>query len=258
MNSIKESIIKNLQRKDSFELIAGPCTIESRESLDEIACAIKSIGINIVRGGAFKMRTSPQSFRGLGEVALAYLKDVGNKHDLVTVSECVDVNHVAMMSDQVDILLVGTRSMYNYPLLEKLGTIKNPVILKRSMSATYNEWLLAASYVVESGNPNVILCERGIRTFETYTRNTLDLSSIPVVKSLSQFPILIDPSHSTGRSEMVKSMSWAAVAAGANGLIVETHLRPSQSVCDADQAISLDELRALFLPIKEMRDLLFK
>jgi 3-deoxy-7-phosphoheptulonate synthase len=253
---IKESVIANILNSACFEIIAGPCTIESRESLDEIASAIKSIGINALRGGAFKMRTSPQSFRGMGEVALSYLKEIGEKYNLVTVTECIDAKDIEMMSELVDVFLIGTRSMYNYPLLEKLGSIRNPIILKRGMSSTYNEWHLAATYIVESGNPNVVLCERGIRTFETYTRNTLDLSSIPAMKRLSGYPIFVDPSHSTGRSEMVRSMSWAAVAAGANGLLIETHLNPSQSVCDAEQAISLKELETIYQPIKAIRKLI--
>jgi 3-deoxy-7-phosphoheptulonate synthase len=258
MDSNNEVILNSMLSTSAFEVIAGPCAIESKESLDEIASSIKSIGINVLRGGAYKMRTSPQSFRGMGETALYYMKEMGEKYKLVTVSECIDVNDVEIMSELIDVLLIGTRNMYNYPLLEKLGTITNPIILKRGMSATYNEWVMAASYIVESGNPNVILCERGIRTFESYTRNTLDISSIPAIKSLSGFPVYVDPSHSTGRRDMVRSMSWAAVAAGANGLLIETHLNPIKSLCDSDQAISLNELKILYKPIKRLRELLYK
>jgi 3-deoxy-7-phosphoheptulonate synthase len=242
--------------KDEFKIIAGPCTIESRDNLDEIAGAISVLGIKYLRGGAFKLRTSPHSFRGLGDVALSYLKEMGEKYQLITVSEIIGVEKVEVMSELVDILVVGTRSMQNFPLLERLGHIKNPIILKRGMSSTYAEWLMAAEYIIESGNPNVILCERGIRTFESFTRNTLDLSSIPAMQNQSTLPIIIDPSHSTGRREMIKSMTWAAVAAGADGIMIETHPCPSQSLCDAKQAVTLNELEAIIKPISALRNLL--
>jgi 3-deoxy-7-phosphoheptulonate synthase len=249
----RKELLNNLVNPNGFNIIAGPCTIESRESLDEMAAILKEMNIRFIRGGAYKMRTSPQSFRGLGDIALSYLKEAGERHGLLTISECIDINKVELMSESVDVLLVGTRNMYNYPLLEKLGSVKNPIILKRGMSSTYNEWLLAASYIVEAGNPNVVLCERGIRTFETYTRNTLDLSSIPAVKTMSSYPVIVDPSHSTGRQDMIKSMTWAAVAAGANGIMIETHLAPSKSLCDANQAITPEQLKKILEPLNILR-----
>lgn len=243
--------------QQDFNVIAGPCSIESRENLDEIAAALAENGVRYLRGGVYKMRTSPYTFRGLGDIALSYLKEVGEKYQLITVSEVIDSAKVNLMSEMVDILLVGTRSMSNYPLLEKLGKISNPIILKRGMSATFEEWKMAAEYIIESGNPNVILCERGIRTFETYTRNTLDLSSIPAMKQLTQLPVIIDPSHSTGKSEFVKSMTWAAVAAGADGIMIETHPCPSQSLCDARQAVTLETLVEILKPISKIRELLY-
>lgn len=249
-------LIDEMLNPNGFNLIAGPCSIEDKASLDEIASCLKDMGINILRGGAYKMRTSPYSFRGLGDIGLSYLKEIGEKYDMITVSECIDINKVDMMSEMIDVILVGTRNMQNFPLLEELGRISNPVILKRGMSSTYNEWLLAAEYIIKSGNSNVILCERGIRTFETQTRNTLDLSAVPAIKSMSKLPIFVDPSHSTGRSEYVKSMTWAAVASGANGIIIETHLTPDTSLCDAEQAITLQELRDIVKPIKDIRRVL--
>lgn len=256
INNEKSKLISSLIDPVGFNLIAGPCTIESKDSLDELASGLSDMGIKFLRGGAYKMRTSPHTFRGLGDVALSYLKEVGEKHNMITVSECIDINKIELMSKYIDVLLIGTRNMQNYPLLEKLGLINNPVILKRGMSATYKEWIYAAEYIIESGNPNVLLCERGIRTFETHTRNTLDLSSIPSIRSLCKFPIIVDPSHSTGRRDYIKSMTWAAVAAGANGIIIETHLQPDKSVCDSEQAITLESLKTIVEPISEIRKVL--
>ncbi len=257
MKKDKTEIIQNMLSANEFNIIAGPCTIESRDSLDEIAAALHTMGINILRGGIYKMRTSPHTFRGLGDIALSYLKEIGEKYGMVTVSECIETDKIEIMSEYVDVLLVGTRSMHNYPMLERLGRIKNPIILKRGMSATYKEWQLAAEYIVESGNSNVILCERGIRTFETHTRNTLDMASIPAIKEITKFPIYIDPSHSTGKRDYIKPMTWAAVAAGANGVMIETNVCPDKSLCDAEQSITLDELKSIIEPINEIRRLLY-
>jgi len=257
MEQDKVKLINELLSPTGFNLIAGPCTIESRESLEEMAAALKELGINILRGGIYKMRTSPHSFRGLGDIALSYLKEIGERYGMLTVSECIDITKVQQMNEFIDIFLIGTRNMQNYPLLEAVGKTNKPVILKRGMSATYREWLLAAEYLAESGNPNIVLCERGIRTFEPHTRNTLDLASIPSVRSMSDYPIIIDPSHSTGKRDYIKSMTWAAVAAGANGIMIETHLNPEKSMCDAEQAISVDDLKDILKPIQELRKLLF-
>ena len=239
---------------DTFQVIAGPCTIESKENLQTVAKQLSELGIGILRGGAYKLRTSVHSFRGLGDIAIKYLREVADAFDMLTVSEITEVDKVDFMSEYVDIILVGTRNMQNYPLLDRLGKIKNPVILKRGMSSTIKEWLQAAEYIAESGNSDIILCERGIRTFEDYTRNTLDLSAIPSVKELSEFPVIADPSHSTGKRELVKAMSWAAIAAGANGVMIETHHCPDQSMCDARQTVDLKTFEEIIFPIGKLRE----
>ncbi len=239
-----------------FQLIAGPCTIESKEALYEVAESLSRLGIRCLRGGAYKLRTSVHSFRGLGDVAIKYLREVADVFDMITVSEIIEQEKVDFMAEYVDIILVGTRNMQNYPLLDRLGKINNPIILKRGMASTIKEWLQAAEYIAEAGNSNIILCERGIRTFEDYTRNTLDLSAIPAIKDLSEFPIIADPSHSTGRRELVKPMTWAAIAAGADGVMIETHQCPDQSMCDAQQAISLETFEEIITPINRIREAL--
>jgi len=231
--------------RNNFTFIAGPCTIESYEDLLEIASKLKKMGINFFRGGAYKMRTSPYNFQGLGKKGLFYIKKVADELNMVSVSEIVSSEDVETMSKFVDIFQVGTRNMSNYRLLCKLGKIKNPILLKRGFSSTIEEWLLAAEHIIKAGNPNVILCERGIRTFENYTRYTLDISAIPAVKHLSNLPIIVDPSHSSGRREMIKSLSFAAVAAGANGLLIETHSNPAKTVCDSRQTIDFEILEEI-------------
>ncbi|MDZ4122145.1 MAG: 3-deoxy-7-phosphoheptulonate synthase [Candidatus Cloacimonadaceae bacterium] len=254
MQRRKISINGRVFGDDSFQVIAGPCTVESKESLFGIAEKLSALGITIIRGGAYKLRTSVHSFRGLGDIAIRYLREVADIYNMITVSEIIEVEKVDFMAEYVDIILVGTRNMQNYPLLERLGKIRNPIILKRGMASTIKEWLQAAEYIAESGNSDIILCERGIRTFEDYTRNTLDISAIPAVKELSEFPIIADPSHSTGKRELVKAMSWAAVAAGANGLMIETHECPEQSMCDARQAVDLETFEEIICPISKLRE----
>jgi 3-deoxy-7-phosphoheptulonate synthase len=231
--------------KNTFNVIAGPCTVKSYDELKKIAVSLKKMGINLLRAGAYKLRTSPYNFQGLGNEGLKIIKQVCDETGMLSVSEVISLEDVELVSKYIDIVVVGTRNMYSYPLLKKIGKIKNPVILKRGFSATLEEWLLAAEYIAESGNPNIILCERGIRTFERYTRNTLDISMIPAVKTLSNLPIIIDPSHSTGRSEMVKSVCWAAMAAGADGLIIEAHYNPVESIVDSRQTINLEILEEI-------------
>jgi len=226
-----------------FTMIAGPCTIENYEDLYSVAVELKKMGIHFFRGGAYKMRTSPYNFQGLGEKGLKYMKKVSDETGMISVSEVVSVEDIETIKDYVDILQVGTRNMYNYRLLLKLGKVKNPIILKRNFSSTIEEWLLAAEHIIEAGNKNVILCERGIRTYETYTRYTLDISAVPAIKELSNLPIIVDPSHSSGRREMIKSLSWASVAAGADGLLIETHFSPDKTVCDSKQTIDLGILK---------------
>ncbi|MCD6182534.1 MAG: 3-deoxy-7-phosphoheptulonate synthase [Candidatus Cloacimonetes bacterium] len=233
--------------RDNLTIIAGPCTIENYPDLKEIAVQLKARGIALFRGGTYKMRTSPYDFQGLGMEGLKIIKRVSDETGMISVSEIVSSEDVKAMSNHVDILQVGTRNMHNYRLLNHLGKISNPIILKRGMSSTIQEWLLAAEHILAGGNPNVILCERGIRTYENFTRNTLDISAVPLVKELSNLPIIVDPSHSSGRRFMIKSLSFAAIAAGADGLIIETHSRPDTAICDASQTIDfpvLDEILA--------------
>ncbi len=234
-------------------IIAGPCAIESKEQLFEVAEAVKEAGIKYLRGGAYKPRSSPYSFQGLEEEGLKYLSEVGRRFDLKTVTEVTDSELAELVAKHVDILQVGARNMDNYSLLKKLGKItasdKKPVLLKRGFSATIEEWLLASEYITAAGNPNVILCERGIRTFETATRFTLDLNAVPVVKKLSTHPIVVDTSHSTGHADMVIPMSRAAVAAGADGVMVEVHPNPQKALCDGAQSLTPVELKQL---IKEL------
>ncbi len=241
--------------RDNFTMIAGPCTIENYEDLLTVAVELKKMGINFFRGGAYKMRTSPYNFQGLGKQGLEYMKRVADETGMISVSEVVSTEDIDMIKDYVDILQVGTRNMSNYRLLLRLGKVSNPVILKRGFSSTIEEWLLAAEHIIEAGNPNVILCERGIRTYETYTRYTLDISAVPAVKELSNLPIIIDPSHSSGRREMIKSLSWAALAAGADGLLIETHFSPDKTVCDSEQTIDLEILKDIMKGSNKILDL---
>lgn len=233
-------------------MMAGPCAVEGEEQLMEVAHILKKAGARVLRGGAFKPRTSPYSFQGMEKKGLELLKKVRDETGLLIVSEVVDPINVGLVEEYVDILQVGTRNMQNFYLLKELGRINKPVMLKRGMSATIEEWLMAAEYIISGGNEKVILCERGIRTFETYTRNTLDISAIPVVKELSHLPVIVDPSHGTGRSQLVPSMCMAAVAAGADGLLVEMHPRPEEALSDGPQSLDPEKFQALMNSLKEV------
>jgi 3-deoxy-7-phosphoheptulonate synthase len=235
---------------DEVVLMAGPCTIESREQVEAIAPLVKKAGAKIMRGGAFKPRSSPYSFQGMGEEGLQYIREAATRHGLLVVSEVMDRGQIAMMTDYVDILQVGARNMQNFDLLKDLGKTKKPVLLKRGLSATIEELLLAAEYILAGGNTQVILCERGIRTFERATRNTLDISAIPVVKSLSHLPIVVDPSHATGIRDKVAPVARAAIAAGADGLLIEVHNQPEKAVCDGAQSLLPEQMVALAQQIK--------
>jgi 3-deoxy-7-phosphoheptulonate synthase len=217
--------------------LAGPCSIESREQVGIVARAVAASGARVLRGGAFKPRTSPYSFQGFGEDALRWMREAADENGMAVISEVMDPRQIEMMMRYVDCLQVGARNMQNFELLKELGRVRKPVLLKRGLSATIEEWLLSAEYVLCGGNGQVILCERGIRTFETYTRNTLDISAIPVVKKRSHLPIVVDPSHGTGRREKVLPMARAAVAAGADGVIIEVHHNPEKALCDGPQSL---------------------
>ena len=230
---------------DEVVIMAGPCAVETEEQLDIIAAAVKKAGAKILRGGAFKPRTSPYSFQGLGEQGLKYLKEAAEKHNMLTVSEVMDTGSVDMIAEYIDILQIGARNMQNFSLLKEVGRCKKPIFLKRGMSATIEELLMAAEYIMSKGNSNIILCERGIRTFEKYTRNTMDISAIPVVKKRSHLPIFADPSHGTGRRDKVTPMARAAVAAGADGLMIEVHHDPDNALSDGAQSLLPAQFEAL-------------
>ncbi len=230
---------------DRLVMMAGPCSIESREQIKTIAKFVKETGANILRGGAFKPRSSPYSFQGLGEKGLVLLRDATTENGLVSVSEVMESPLIPLLVEYVDILQVGARNMQNFSLLKELGKIRKPVLLKRGMSATIEETLMAAEYIMAGGNYQVILCERGIRTFEKYTRNTLDISAIPVIKKLSHLPIIADPSHATGRRDKVAPLARAAIAAGADGLIIEVHNDPDNALSDGAQSLFPEQFEKL-------------
>ncbi len=229
---------------------AGPCAVESAEQIQSIAASVAKCGAKILRGGAFKPRSSPYTFQGLGEEGLKLMREAADKNGLLVVSEVMDPSQVQMMLPYVDMLQVGARNMQNYYLLRALGEVKKPVLLKRGMSATIEELLLSAEYIMSGGNYNVVLCERGIRTFETYTRNTLDIAAIPVIKKHSHLPIIADPSHGTGRRDKVPPMARAAVAAGADGLLIEVHSDPEHALSDGAQSLYAEQFAQL---MKELR-----
>lgn len=218
-------------------VMAGPCAIENLETLYDVASQVKKAGVNVLRGGAFKPRSSPYSFQGLGEEGLKYLKKAGDELGMVTVSEVMDSRDVELVSGYVDVLQVGARNMQNFQLLKEIGQTKKPVLLKRGLSSTIKELLMSAEYIVSGGNFNIILCERGIRTFEEATRNTLDISAVPVIKQLSHLPIIVDPSHAAGKWGLVGPLARAAVAAGADGLIIEVHSHPEDALSDGAQSL---------------------
>ena len=229
---------------------AGPCAVESEAQINDVAKRVARAGAKMLRGGAFKPRTSPYSFQGLGEEGLKLLRAAGDANNLVVVSEVMDPSQLEQMLPYVDVLQVGARNMQNYHLLRALGEIDKPVLLKRGLSATIEELLLSAEYIMAGGNYRVILCERGIRTFETYTRNTLDIAAIPVIKQLSHLPIIADPSHGTGRRDKVSAMARAAVAAGADGLIIEVHPDPERALSDGAQSLYPDQFAQLMAEIR--------
>ena len=236
----------------SFCVMAGPCSVESEEQIVAVAKAVKASGANMLRGGAFKPRTSPYSFQGLGDKGLDMIREAGSKERLPIVTEIMSADKIAEFVEKVDLIQVGARNMQNFTLLKELGKTNVPILLKRGLSATIEEWLMSAEYIMSEGNENVILCERGIRTFETYTRNTLDLSAICAVKRLSHLPVIVDPSHATGKSWMVASMARAALAAGADGLIIETHNDPQHALCDGAQSLTLPAFHDLMEDLRKI------
>jgi 3-deoxy-7-phosphoheptulonate synthase len=235
---------------DEVIVMAGPCSAESEEQVESTAAAVKRAGAKVLRGGAFKPRSSPYSFQGLGEEGLRLLRSAADRHNLKLVSEVMDLSQIEMIERYSDILQVGARNMQNFTLLRELGRTRTPIMLKRGISATIEEWLLSAEYILAGGNMNVMLCERGIRTFESYTRNTLDISAIPVIHKLSHLPIIADPSHGSGRRDMVASMARAAVAAGADGLIIEVHVDPDHALSDGAQSMFPNQFDRLMAELR--------
>nr|WP_300409224.1 3-deoxy-7-phosphoheptulonate synthase [uncultured Ruminococcus sp.] len=239
----------------SLTLMAGPCSVESAEQVTEIAKAVKASGANVLRGGAFKPRTSPYSFQGLKAEGLELLLKAKEETGLPIVTEIMSESDIDLFND-VDIIQVGARNMQNFTLLKKLGKLDKPILLKRGLCATIEEWLMSAEYIMAEGNENVILCERGIRTYEKYTRNTLDLSAIPIVKSLSHLPVVVDPSHATGMNWLVEPLAMAAVACGADGLIIEVHNDPPHALCDGAQSLTPEEFDSVVKKVNKIKSAL--
>ena len=240
---------------DTFTVIAGPCAVESREMMLECARAVRDAGAGLLRGGAYKPRTSPYSYQGLGEAGLGILAEARRDTGLPVVTELMDVRDLEALAEVADLIQLGARNMPNYPLLTELGRLGKPVLLKRGPSASLEELLLAAEYVLKEGNPDVILCERGIRTFETSYRYTLDLMAVPVLRELTHLPVLVDPSHAAGRRSLVEPLSLAAAAAGADGLLVEVHPRPDEAVCDGPQSLPADEFAEFMRRVERAAEL---
>ena len=243
---------------DHLGVIAGPCSIESYEQVLEIAKAAKASGANMLRGGAFKPRTSPYAFQGMGLDGLDILYKVGKEVGLPIVSELMSADYLEEFDKKVDLIQIGARNMQNFALLKELGKTKRPILLKRGLSATFEEWIMSAEYIMAAGNPNVILCERGIRTFESYTRNTLDLQAIPVIKKLTHLPIIIDPSHAGGKWWLVEPMALAAVAGGCDGLMIEVHNNPEKALCDGPQSLKPEKFDQVMKKVKGIAEVVEK
>ena len=236
-------------------VIAGPCSVESKEQVIEIAKAAKAAGANLLRGGAFKPRTSPYAFQGMGSAGLDILVAAKEATGLPIVSELMDAEYLDEFIEKVDLIQIGARNMQNFELLKKVGqATKKPILLKRGLSATFQEWIMSAEYIMASGNPNVILCERGVRTFESYTRNTLDLQAVPVIKELTHLPIIVDPSHAGGKWWLVNPMAKASVAAGCDGLMIEVHNNPEKALCDGPQSLKPAKFEQLMKELKPIAD----
>jgi 3-deoxy-7-phosphoheptulonate synthase len=257
-DSVTSSIYTNSNIKKEFHdnsyptIIAGPCAIESEEQIATITASISEMGVKYLRGGAFKPRTTSDSFQGMGKEGLIIAAKYAKKYGLKVVTEVMDRSQIELVKEYADIMQIGSRNMFNYTLLVALGSVDKPILLKRGMMATIEEWIMAADYIRKGGNEAIILCERGIRTFEPMTRNTLDLATIHLIKTKTDYPIVVDPSHAAGRSDLVPSLTLAAVAAGANGILIETHHNPKQALSDKDQALTLSELKKLLQKIRNL------
>lgn len=237
-----------------FNLIAGPCSVESEEQINETAKALSSLGVRLLRGGAFKPRTSPYSFQGLEEAGLRMLRDAADRYGMKVVTEVMDTTLVDLVYEYADVLQVGTRNMFNYTLLKALGKVDKPVLLKRGFMATIEEWLQAAEYIASHGNERIILCERGIRTFERATRNTLDISAVPIVKASSHLPVCVDLSHGTGRRDLIPPLAKAAIAAGAHAIMIEVHPNPEEALSDGYQSLNFEEFAMVMSSVIRLCD----
>ena len=242
----------------NFSVIAGPCSVESEAQICEVAEDVKRSGAALLRGGAFKPRTSPYSFQGMGTAGLELLLEAKKKTGLPIVTEIMDPRMAGLFEEEVDVVQVGARNMQNFELLKEVGKMSKPILLKRGLSNTYEEWIMSAEYIMASGNENVILCERGVRTFETYTRNTLDVSAIPAVKQMSHLPVIVDPSHAAGMYWMVEPLALAAVAAGADGLIIEVHNDPAHAKCDGQQSLTPKKFDELMKKVRVLAPMMGK
>lgn len=252
------SIVNHVVGGGRFHVWAGPCAVESEEQLSRTARFVQEQGACGLRGGVFKMRTRASDFQGLGQKALAFIQKIKNQTKLLFVSEITDPRQIGGLQTVVDVFQVGARNMFNYELLKELGRLQKPVLLKRAFSAKIAEWLSAVDYITQGGNKNIILCERGIRTFESATRNTLDLSAVALLKKEQPFPVFVDPSHGTGRADLVAPMSLAAVPAGADGLLIETHPEPEKALCDSQQALPFKDFAFLMKELKKLLPLFGK
>jgi len=242
---VGESTDNGIHGLEGFHVIAGPCAVESREQIDTVGAILKENGVRLLRGGIFKPRTSPYTFQGLGVQGLELMKNIGEKHNLVTVSEIADTKHIELFEEHIDVFQIGSRNMANYELLKAVGKTDKPILLKRGMSATIKEFVLAAEYIALQGNRKIILCERGIRTFENETRNTLDISCIPILKQETNLPVIVDLSHSLGRKDIINSIAKAAKAVGADGIMVEVHPEPGKALSDKEQQLNLVEFASM-------------
>jgi 3-deoxy-7-phosphoheptulonate synthase len=238
-----------------FAMIAGPCSVDQPSHYFDAASALRELGVGALRGGIFKMRTRPDSFQGLRHEGLEILIEARKRYALPIVTEIVDPRHIEVLGEVVDVFQVGARNMYNYELLKELGQTRKPVLLKRAFTAYLDEWAHAAEYVLKAGNPQVILCERGVRGFDPHTRNVLDLASVPVIRERTGLPVVVDPSHGTGRKDLVLPMSLAAAAAGADGLLIEVHPQPEEALSDAEQALTIPEFATLAQKVSQIRSL---
>ena len=243
---------------DEVAVIAGPCSVETREGLLTVARAVKAAGGHLLRGGAFKPRSSPYAFQGLGEEGLKYLAEARDETGLCIVTELMDPRDAELVNKYADVIQIGARNMSNFDLLREVGKLRKPILLKRGLSSTVKEWLMSAEYILDEGNREVILCERGIRTFETETRNTLDLSCVPLVKGQSHLPIIVDPSHAVGRVDLVAPMCMAALAAGTDGLLIEVHENPEEALCDGPQSLKLEQFTELMGNLRSLASALGK